>query len=453
MRVLLVSTYDLGRQPFGVASPAAWLRREGVDVSSVDVAKGPLDDERIAAADIVAFYLPMHTAARLAMPLVSRAARVSPGARLVAYGLYAQLNEASLRARGVHEVLGPEAEAALVALARGVPYRQTSAAEPQTTVSHSEPVPRLDFIQPDRSGLPPLTAYTSLQMPDGTRRVVGSTDATRGCKHLCRHCPIVPVYRGQFRVVPIDVVMQDVAAQVRAGAQHISFADPDFLNGPTHARRVVERLAAEQPGVTYDVTIKVEHLRRHAGMLPLLRETGCLFVTSAVESLDDGVLAKLAKGHTRADFVRVVELCRAAGLTLAPTFVAFTPWTTPAVYLDLLETIESLELVEHVAPIQLAIRLLVTASSPLLELEDVRARVQAFDSASLTWPWRHDDPRVDRLQEDVMRLVGVRINAPRSETFDAVMGLARAAAGRTAASPHPARNRATVPYLNEPWYC
>ena len=134
------------------------------------------------------------------------------------------------------------------------------------------PEPALSSSSPIASALPPLTRYAALQMPDGTRRVVGSTDATRGCKHLCRHCPIVPVYRGPFRAVPLDVVMEDIRAQVAAGAQHITFGDPDFFNGPTHARRLVERLAAEFPALTYDVTIKIEHLLQHADMLPLLRD-------------------------------------------------------------------------------------------------------------------------------------------------------------------------------------
>jgi radical SAM superfamily enzyme YgiQ (UPF0313 family) len=447
MRVLLVSTYDLGRQPFGLASPAAWLRREGVEVACVDVTRTRLTDAEIARADVVAFYLPMHTATRLALPLIARVPAINPGARIAAYGLYAQLNAAWLRERGVHHVLGPEAEDALVTLARDP--RNFEVPTPE-----SETVPRLAFIVPDRNALPPLSAYATLQMPDGTRRVVGSTEATRGCKHLCRHCPIVPVYRGQFRAIAVDVVMRDVAAQIAAGAQHVSFGDPDFFNGPSHARRIVERLAAEHPGMTYDATIKVEHLLKHADLLPVLRDTGCLFVTTAVESVDDRVLAKLAKGHTRADFVQVVAACRTAGLTLSPTFVPFTPWTTVDGYVDLLETLESLDLVENVAPIQLAIRLLVTAASPLLELPDIACRVERFDDETLTWPWRHQDPRVDRLQEAVMRLVGVKIGASRGAIFDEARALAHAAAGRSIrASPRPARSRATVPYLNEPWYC
>jgi radical SAM superfamily enzyme YgiQ (UPF0313 family) len=474
MRALLISTYDLGRQPFGLASPAAWLRREGVEVACVDVSKSRLTDEEIAHATLVAFYLPMHTATRLAVPLIERVQRVNPAARVCCYGLYAALNSEWLRARGVHHVLGAEYEEALTALALGRSEitnqsqitNQSITSQSQIT-NHKSQIPRLSLISPDRSGLPPLARYASLEMPDGSRRVVGATDATRGCKHLCRHCPVVPVYQGQFRVVPVDVVVEDVRAQVAAGAQHISFGDPDFFNGPSHARRVVERLAAVVAGVTYDVTIKIEHLLRHADLLPLLADTGCLFVTSAVESIDDEVLRKLAKGHTRDDFIRALDLCRAADLTLSPTFIPFTPWTTIDGYVELLETIAHHGLVEHVAPIQLAIRLLVTAGSPLLDLPDIRRVLQPFDGASLTWPWRHEDGRVDRLHAAVMDVVGVGIGASRGATFQAVRDVACDAAGRVRATPRPARNhyptahttrgggpnRATVPYLNEPWYC
>ncbi len=203
------------------------------------------------------------------------------------------------------------------------------------------------------------------------RKTVGYTEASRGCKHLCRHCPIVPVYEGRFRIVQREVVLADIRQQIEAGARHITFGDPDFFNGPGHALAIVEAFHSEFAGVTYDVTIKVEHLLKHRDALPVLARTGCLFITSAVESLDEGILSRLAKGHTRADFVEALELTRAHGLTMVPTFVAFTPWTTREGYLDLLRAIRDLGLVGSVAPIQLAIRLLIPAGSKLLELADL----------------------------------------------------------------------------------
>ena len=422
--VLLLSTYDLGRQPFGVASPAAWLRRAGVDTQAIDLSRDRLSPDAVAASGVVAFYLPMHTATRLALPVIDRVRSINPAATLCAYGLYAQLNETLLREHGVTTILGPEAEEQLVALA----VRRGGSLDPPeprgTEVPPLRTLPRLAFIPPDRTTLPSLDRYAALVMPDGTRKVVGSTDATRGCKHRCRHCPIVPVYNGQFRVVPVDVVMADLRGQVERGAAHITFGDPDFFNGPTHARRVIEALHQEFPRVSYDVTIKIEHLLAHRELLPLLAKTGCAFVTSAVESVDDAVLEKLEKGHTRAGFIEAATLCRDAQLTLVPTFVAFTPWTTLASYLDLVNVVDDLGLTEHVAPVQWSIRLLVTFNSRLLELPDIQRVVGPFDPRTLTYPWTHPDRRVDALQRTMMEV-----------------------------AQQPRRSRSAVPYLDEPWYC
>ena len=433
----------MGRQPFGLASPAAWLREAGVDVSCADLAKEKLSEDAVRAADVVAFFLPMHTATRLALPVIDRVRSLNPDARLVAYGLYAPLNADLLRARGIGDILGGEFEEDLVHVAR-----RTS--QPACGPS---PLARLQFRVPARDTLPPLTQYATLQV-GAERRTAGYTEASRGCKHRCRHCPVVPVYNGLFRVVQPDVVMADVRAQVAAGARHVTFGDPDFFNGVKHAAAIVESFAREFPGVTYDVTIKVEHLLRHADLVPVLRRTGCAFVTSAVESLDDEVLAKLEKGHTRADFERVVEMCRAHELTLVPTFVAFHPWTTPDGYLDLLRTIDRLDLVPHVAPIQLAIRLLIPEGSRMLELADVRSCISHYDARLLAHIWVHPDPCVDALQREVERTVGVNLRADRAEVFDHVWALAHRQAGASVIPRlDPALPRAAIPYLNEPWYC
>jgi hypothetical protein len=283
-------------------------------------------------------------------------------------------------------------------------------------------------------------------------------------------------------VVQPDVVLADIRQQVAAGAQHITFGDPDFFNGPTHAVSIVRKLHDQFPQLTYDVTIKVEHLLKHAAYLRALRETGCLFVTSAVESLDDAVLRRLDKGHTRADFLRVAKLLRAEGLALQPTFVPFTPWTAASGYLDLLRTLAEQGLVEAVAPIQLAIRLLIPAGSRLLELKEVRDLVGLFDPAALAYPWKHPDPRVDTLCDEVQEIVrsSEKLKRTRTKIFERIWdAAARAAAdeaadstasrqGRAETGGEPAAEaravtalaampvlaaRAAIPYLNEPWYC
>ena len=440
MKIALISTYELGRQPFGLASPAAWLGRRGHDVFCVDTSRQPLPLDTVTLADLVAFYLPMHTATRLAVPLIQRILKARPEAHICCYGLYAPMNEPFLRALGVKTVLGGEFEQALADLADG-------ASDGQPHIS----LDRLHFVLPDRSQLPVLSSYATLYL-DGASKRVGSTEASRGCKHLCRHCPVVPVYNGAFRIVQRYVVLADIRQQVAMGAEHITFGDPDFFNGPGHAMAIVDALHAEFPWLTYDATIKIEHLLKHRDLLPRLKTTGCLFIISAVESINDQVLELLDKGHTRADFVEAVRLTREAGLTLTPTFVTFTPWTTWRDFRELLETLVDLDLVENVAPIQLAIRLLIPAGSRLLELPEVRERLGEFDSSALSYQWRHDDPAVDRLCSEIQLLIQTeeQRKSSRRAIFARIWELAH---DRPLPAGFHLGSSGAVSYLSEPWYC
>ena len=455
LNVVLISTYELGRQPFGLASPAAWLRRGGAAVACLDLSREALREEPLRQADFIAFYVPMHTATRLAVDVLPAVRKLNPDAHLCFYGLYASVNESYLRKLGAQTILGGEFEQGLMAAvervgrAEGVETHQAEA-----VVS----LGRQRFLVPERDGLPPLARYAHLNHTDGKPRIVGYTEASRGCKHLCRHCPVVPVYGGRFRVVQRDVVLEDVRRQVAAGAEHLTFGDPDFFNGIRHAIDVVTALHAEHPCLTYDVTIKVEHLLKHAEHLRTLRDTGCLFVTSAVEAVDDRILARLDKGHTCADFVAVVELCREVGLALSPTFVAFTPWTSLEGYAALMRRIAELDLVENVAPVQLAIRLLIPAGSRLLELREVREMVGAFDETSLVYPWANPDPRVDDLSGKVQRLIAraQKNGDTRWAIFERVWELVHLTAGLPAeeiSQEDVGVARAAIPYLTEPWYC
>ncbi len=458
MNVVLISTYELGRQPFGLASPAAWLRERGVAATSVDLSVQPLSERLIASADLVAFYVPMHTATRLATNLLEKVKRLNPRAHLCFYGLYAPVNEGYLRKLGVETILGGEFETGLVSLVRRL-SSNGNAKQPQPEPAVS--LERQRFLIPDRSDLPMLSKYAFLDLGDGTRRTVGYTEASRGCKHLCRHCPIVPVYGGAFRIVQRDVVLEDIAQQVKSGARHITFGDPDFFNGPAHATSIVQALHREFPDLTYDVTIKIEHLLKHSQCLPVLRDTGCLFVTSAVESFDARILEILDKGHTQEDFRRVLARFREIGLNLNPTFVAFTPWTSLEGYRNFLATIVDLDLVRHVSPIQYAIRLLLPAGSRLLELFEVQRLVGGFDEAGLCYRWSNPDPRVDQLYADVLRVVKENRadGESRRDVFDEIWRLAQEGhnAGVSAtlkalgrADPPP---RELIPYLSEPWFC
>ncbi|GMQ74948.1 MAG: CUAEP/CCAEP-tail radical SAM protein [Gammaproteobacteria bacterium] len=449
LNIVLINPYELGRQPFGLAEPAAWLNEAGHHVTCLDLSLQRLDADILREAALIGIYVGMHTATRIAIEAMPHIRELAPGAHICVYGLYAPMNEALLRSMGAKSIFGGEVEPDLVALADGLSNGR-ECAQAVAVVNRA----KVEFRVPDRSILPDLSRYAHLRLGGEITRTVGFAEGSRGCKHLCRHCPVVPVYEGKFRIVPVDVVMADIRQQVAVGAEHISFGDPDFLNGPTHALRLVRALHAEFPDITYDATIKIEHIINQHELLPLLKETGCLFITSAVEAVDDAVLQYLDKNHTSDDFNTAVESLRELDIACAPTFVPFTPWATLQGYIELLERLVSLRLVESVPPIQLAIRLLVPAGSYLLKIPGFLEMIDEYDEQLLGYPWRHPDASVDTLQRDIQALVekAEQKEMERRELFALIWSLAHEALGHRS-PPLPADLGETIPHMSEPWYC
>ncbi len=448
--ILLLSCYELGHQPLGLAGPLAFLERAEFAPQALDLAVQPFDEALVRRARVVGISVPMHTALRLGIDAARHVRRVSPGAHICFYGLYASLNADHLLDGIADSVIGGEYEQALVALVQSL-----ERGEGGGLVGGGPVLERLDFPVPSRRALPALDNYSAL-VEDGLRRTAGYVEASRGCLHHCLHCPIPPVYDGRFFIVPPDVVLADIRRQVAAGATHITFGDPDFLNGPGHSLKIVRAMRAEFPALTFDCTAKIEHLLERRALLPELARLGCRFIVSAVESLSDVVLANLEKGHTRGDVYVALAAMREAGIALRPSFVPFTPWTTLDDYLELLAFVAEQDLVHHVDAVQFAIRLLVPPGSALIDRPAMRPFLGSLDPGALTYAWTHPDARMDALPREVMTLVerATREGADAEATFVRI----RAAAYRCAARPVPPARAWTVPRprpprLTEPWFC
>jgi radical SAM superfamily enzyme YgiQ (UPF0313 family) len=459
--ILLVSCYELGHQPIGIALPMGFLEQAGYAPASLDIAVEKVDLERIKEARFVGISVPMHTALRLGVRVAELVRETNPSCHICFYGLYASLNAEYLLNHVAESVIGGEYEAPLVQVMEAL-ERGDSLADVEG-VSHRGKIvgphlKRLPFAVPSRNGLPALERYAHLEH-DGGQRVVGYVEASRGCLHHCLHCPIVPVYEGRFFIVPAEVVFEDIRRQVRAGAAHITFGDPDFLNGPGHSLSIVRAMRAEFPRVTFDFTAKIEHILKHRLIFSELGSLGCLFVISAVESFSDLVLAKLEKGHTRADVFAALEIVRQAGITLRASLVPFTPWTTLDDYLELFDIAESHDLVDATDPVQYTIRLLIPPGSALLTRSDARRFLGPLDQAGFQYQWAHPDPRLDKLHREVSAAVEAAASASEDPvtTFDRLRAIAYRFADRQPAAPTasrtPSRDRHRPPRLTEPWFC
>ena len=449
--ILLVSCYELGHQPLGLAWPRAFLERAGYAPETLDLAVEPFDADKARRARLVAISVPMHTALRLGVRAADQVRRLNGSCRIVFYGLYALLNADYLSAHGADAVLGGELEQELVALVRRWDEGEEPAIEPRVTLQ------RLPFPPPSRAGLPALTRYASLARA-GELVPAGYVEASRGCLHTCLHCPVPAVYGGRFFTVPRDVVLTDIRRLVAAGAGHITFGDPDFLNGPGHAVKLVGALHDEFPHVSYDFTAKIEHVLEQRRLFPVFGATGCAFVVAAIESLSDTVLARLEKGHTKADVVVALDILRDAGIPLRPSFVPFTPWSTRDDYVELLSFVDAEGLIDHVDPVQYTIRLLIPPGSLLLSRPAIRPFLGGLDPAAFTYRWTHPDPRMDELQRAASALVerAARASEDAWTTFHRLRALAAERAGLPSATggvASPPPERPIPARLTEPWFC
>ncbi|MFQ5543492.1 MAG: CUAEP/CCAEP-tail radical SAM (seleno)protein [Nitrospiria bacterium] len=402
--ILFISCYELGHQPLGLAYPIAFLERAGFQSEAIDLSVQKLDMEQVRRARFIGISVPMHTALRIGTEVAFRIRESNPSCHISFYGLYASLNADTLLEGVADSVIGGEYEIPLLSLVQALASKKENMVEEEILINgvstkrqSARPfMSHLPFPVPSRSLLPPLSNYAHLE-EKGLKREAAYVEASRGCRYHCTHCPIPPVYDGRFFIIPEKVVMSDRAQIVEIGATHITFGDPDFLNGPVHSLRVVRSLHKAFPDLTFDFTAKVEHLLRYQTLLPEFSSMGCLFIISAIESLNDAVLRHLAKGHTRADAIQAIHLTQNAGIALRPSLVPFTPWTTLEDLVDLFQVIEAEGMIGHVDPVQYSIRLLIPPGSLLLSA-NTGSCLGPLDAPGFTYRWTHPDPRIDQIQ-------------------------------------------------------
>ncbi len=482
MRVLLVSTYELGHQPLHVASPAGALRRAGHEVRCLDLSVEPWDASTVRWAEAIGFSVPMHTAMRLAMKAAGAVRRVRPEVPVCFYGLYAPVSRDLTVGRLADRVVAGEYEPGLLRWLEELACGRTVRGEGDGE-EPGEPVvqlPKGAFGLPARELLPPLERYAHLALA-AEERPVGYVEASHGCRHRCRHCPVPVVYDGALRAVGRDAVLEDIAQLAGMGARHITFGDPDFLNAPTHSLRLVRAMHERFPELTFDCTTKVEHVLRHQDLWGELAACGCLFVVCAFETVNEEILERLDKGHTAGDAAECVRWLRRHGLEVRPSFMPFTPWTSLEDMLGLIDFVVEHDLIPSVDPVQYSIRLLLPEGSLLLDHPDMAPYLGPYDADRLTWTWSAADPRVDRLQARLAALVeqGAAAGEPISTTFyrvrravleaagvaDGTLGAeeARSAEGQSLPAraqecgegkqPIPAGSVEGRPRLTEPWFC
>ena len=425
----------------GLTRPLSALEAAGFSPDAIDIAVEPLDAEKVKHARFIGISVPMHTALRLGVHLLQRIREINPNVSICMYGLYAELNADYLLSHGVDSCISGDASIQLVGLVQSI------VEEKQTEAQGLRP----KIVKNGK--LPTLENYAQFE-DNGEVRTVGYTETTHGCKHLCTHCPIPPIYNGKFFPVQRETVLEEIQKQVAEGATHITFGDPDFLNGPMHGLRILRAMHETFPNLTFDFTTKIEHILKHRKHFPEFAKLGCRFIISAVESLSETVLTILEKHHTRADVETAIEIVHSTGIALRPTWVPFTPWTTLDDYLEILEFVNTHRLIYHVDSVQYAVRLLIPPSSYLLNRPETKVLSLKLNETAFSYIWTHPDPRMDELHKTVNTLVenDARADVDALKTFYRIWELAADIRGYAMPIQKKAANL-PAPRLTEAWFC
>lgn len=472
--ILLVSCYELGHPSFGVALLAGFLEKAGFSADTIDISVVPISKEKLLRAKLLGISVPMHTALRIGVKVAEQARKINPTCQIAFFGLYASLNADFLLKHLANFIIGEEEEMPLRGqrALRGEEafvkiVQALSDSDPNDKAHPQRPNEAAHLAgarcPPSRTTLPPLSKYAHLEK-DGTRYLAGYVEASRGCRHLCRHCPIPPVYGGRFTIIPEEILVEDIAAQVALGAEHITFGDPDFLNGPNHSLKIVRQMHERFPALTFDFTAKIEHLLQYQNLIPEFVALGCIFIISAVESLCHAVLRHLDKGHTRTDVIKAIKIVHENGIALRPSLVPFTPWESLDSYIDLFDFAEHYQMIHHIDPVQYTVRLLIPPGSLLLSEPAMIPYLGPLVQESFTYQWKHPDSRMDVLQKQVSHEVEqmTASNANSEDIFYQLKATAIAMAeGRsmvnlslppTGTKPVK-RDHGLPPRMTESWFC
>ena len=381
MKILLTSFYDLGKQPKIIAEIVDRYNSSEIEFDFVDfsVENQNIDLENY---DVLGIYAPMHTATILSIEYIKD--KILPN-KMFTFGLYGSvLEDFNSSIRYIKDIESDE-------LALFLEINDDHQFSLKNNI-------------PNRQIFPDISNYAHLV--DGSNNIIaGSVETTYGCKHSCTHCPVPISFNGTFKTYSLEKIISDVENQVNQGAKHISFNDPDFFNGPIHALKILESLNKKFPTITYDSTIKVEHIIKYKKYFKELSSLNMVFVISAFETTNDLVLSILEKNHTSNDLNTSIEISQDFGIDVRPTWMPFSPWTELNDLSNIVNLIEKYKLRETVDPIQLTIKLLIPKHSLIIKKPEINKYLGNYEKNSLSFKWDYENNDVEKLQSSLFDFI------------------------------------------------
>jgi tRNA-2-methylthio-N6-dimethylallyladenosine synthase len=193
--------------------------------------------------------------------------------------------------------------------------------------------------------------------PAGRTGVSHYVRVIQGCDHNCTFC-IVPRVRGRERHVPIAVVLEEGRAAVEAGARELvllgqnvdDYRDPGGGGGLAALVREVERIP-ELKRLRF-MTSHPQDLEPELLEVMAASDVVCRELQLPVQSGDDGILKRMARGYQTRHYRAIVERARALmpDLGLVTDVIVGFPGESETAFLNTRRLLEEIEFdVVHLA--------------------------------------------------------------------------------------------------------
>lgn len=406
MKIILISTDEVGYQPLGLATVIPFLTDWAeVSVSDRSISLNPIS----LHYDLIAFSVATFGAISSTVELAKTLRKEGYSNPFIFYNQYAIVQPDTFLLDDACFVINGVYEPVLLNIVKALQeHKSVQSVDFVLSKTNSEAKKLLKlntFFVPDRSVLPPLSQYVKRK-----GSIVGNVETMRGCAHGCTYCSVFAAYQKRVIKIPIEIVLADIAQVVKMGAKHITFIDADFFSTGKRGITIIERMHMLFPDLTFDLTMRLDDAIRYREYFPDLKQWGCVEVTTAIEFPVETVLNEIEKKISLADIEEGIQILQKANIEINPTFITFNPWVTMAQIEGLDEFLKDLKLGSTLKLEQAITRLLLFKGSPLLEHEKIKTL--CLTDRGTFFDWNHPDQEVDEMYnhriENTNEVIGMR---------------------------------------------
>ena len=277
-------------------------------------------------------------AERQARQTIRRAYRKNPGKKIIVTGCAAQLDPAGFAAMPeVDHVIGNEEKMKAETFAGLNGHPEVHVADIMTVRE---------------------TASHLVKGFDGRARAF--VQIQQGCDHRCTFC-IIPFARGNNRSVPLGAIVEQTRTLVREGFREIVLTGVDIcsygsdLPGQPRLGEIVRRLLAQVPELERLRLSSLDPAAMDDTLFDVLASDPRLMphLHLSLQAMDDMVLKRMKRRHSRDDALRIAERARKAraDVVLGGDFIAGFPTETETMFDNTLCAVQDIGLTHlHVFP-------------------------------------------------------------------------------------------------------